>query len=455
MSNLEEKVLKTINKFSLLSKGDRVVVGFSGGADSTALLHILHKLKHQLDIELMAVHVNHGIRITAVEDESFCIDFCRKRGIEIITFREDILKISKEKRLSLEEAGRLVRYKIFNKVLRNKGFNKIATAHHLNDNVETFLLRLFKGTSLRGLSSIRPKLRNIIRPLIECRKEEIISYLKENDIKFVSDETNYDLSYERNYIRNVIIPSINARFPAFESKLDQLIRDIWKLKRFIDGVSSKVFRSCVKREENGLVVDLGKLKKSGKFVEEEVIARCLKIMGVRTNRKIIEAITSENKLTGNKKLLEFKSHEVVREYEMLRISKKEECFLEPKTFIVSGVKVTSYFGVEVEIKEEKISDETLERIKGESKEGIMWLNLGNIAEILIRPRRDGDTIDLGFGEKKLKDILIDEKVTFSSRRRVAVVEINKKVAGVFYGKIRVADDFLLRKGNQKICRIRF
>ncbi|MFN4245582.1 MAG: tRNA lysidine(34) synthetase TilS [Brevinematia bacterium] len=456
MEFLESKFLGTIKKFGLIQGGDRIVVGFSGGVDSTVLLHLLNKFKGLLGIELLAVHVNHLIRETANRDENFCINFCMERGIEILVFRKDVREFSKVNKLSLEESGRIVRYSFFNKVLNERSFNKIATAHHLDDNIETFFFRLFKGTSLKGLSCIRPKVGNVVRPLIESTRSEIIDYSRSQGINFVIDETNYDLSFPRNYIRNIVIPSFEAKFPNFREKVSFLMEDIWSLEKFIRRISFRIFRKYVYFSEGSVYVDFAKLRMYNKFISKEVFKNVLRKVGVKISRKIIDTVFSSFDGKGNKKLIEFGDVEVIQEYNFVRVSKKNiNTSQNLREFYVSGIKVVSEFDVDVWIDDIYVDSSFIRESKLSSTKGYMFISIGNPKQILIRHRRNGDFLEIGSGKKKVKDILIDDKVPSRIRNNIAIVDIDGEVAGIFYGKIRVSSKFLLSEGNRKVLKIKF
>ena len=218
------KVRNTIEKHRMLENISSVAVGVSGGADSMCLLSILSKLKDEYGIILKAVHINHGIRgEEALRDENSVRDYCQENGIELLVFREDIPYLAKEMGLGEEECGRVVRYECFKKAQ----CDAIATAHSLSDSIETMLFNLLRGTGTRGLCGI-PAMRegNIIRPLIDCTREEIEAYCRENGVSYVTDSTNLTDDYSRNFIRHNITSNfshINENYTAcIASALDIL-----------------------------------------------------------------------------------------------------------------------------------------------------------------------------------------------------------------------------------------
>ncbi len=218
---VKEKVLKAINEYNMLEDTNDIIVGFSGGADSVSLLHILNNLKDVFGYSLKAVHINHGIRgAEADSDESFAKEFCLKYGIPFEVFTFDCIKEAEKTKETLEECGRRLRYESFNKVCANN--SKIATAHNANDNAETIIFNIVRGTSVKGLCGIPYTRDNIIRPLLNCSRIEIEGYCNENNLNFVTDSTNASVDYTRNKIRHLVLPVLEEINPAYISSFNSL-----------------------------------------------------------------------------------------------------------------------------------------------------------------------------------------------------------------------------------------
>ncbi|MCX8029813.1 MAG: tRNA lysidine(34) synthetase TilS [Brevinematales bacterium] len=453
---LETKFLQTIKEFKLISKGDKIVVGLSGGVDSVVLLMLLRKYKEKFGIDILAVHVNHLVRESSVRDENFCVELCNKINVPILVFRYDVKSFASTHKLSVEEAGRVIRYKFFERVLEEKHFDKIATAHHVDDNIETLLFRLFKNPSVQGLSSIRPKVGCIIRPLIAITKSEILEYASQNGIEFVIDETNLLEDYDRNYIRNSIIPKIQDRFPYFRKKIYNVIRDFWQVNDLFEKFSLKLAKKYVISKSDGFEISVDLFKRYPSVLSGYVLKNLFSSLGVKVNRKIINTIISQRKTEGNKVLLNIKDVIVLREYGTVNILRKAKGFSEVISLQLNGFSIKSMFDVDVEIFEVEVDEEFISRIKVESNTGVMYINVTSTPkDILIRHRRNGDYIQMSIGKKKIKDILIDEKIPLSKREKVVVVEVGGKVAGFYYGKVRVSKDFNLVIGKNLVCKLSF
>lgn len=207
-----EKVKAAVSKFNMLQHGEAVCCALSGGADSVALLLSLKNLSSELGITVTAVHINHLLRgEESGRDEIFCRELCRKLDIPLTVFRKDAAAFSHSLGVSVETGAREMRYEIFSQLPADK----IATAHNLNDNAETVLFRMARGTGLRGLAGIPPVRGKIIRPLLFCTRDEIEAYLNGIGQDFVTDSTNLSDDYTRNRIRHRIMPEMASVHEAF------------------------------------------------------------------------------------------------------------------------------------------------------------------------------------------------------------------------------------------------
>ena len=211
---MKDIILNTINRFSLIEKGDTVTVALSGGADSVALLHALYNLKNELNITINAAHLNHSIRGEEAErDALFVKTFCANIGVELYYEKYDVPKYAKEKGISIELAAREVRYEFLQRVAAGK----IATAHTASDNLETMIFNLTRGTSLKGLCGIPLRRGNIIRPIIYCTRAMVEEYCCNNSLNYVTDSTNLSDDYSRNKIRHNVIPILKEINPSLEN----------------------------------------------------------------------------------------------------------------------------------------------------------------------------------------------------------------------------------------------
>lgn len=269
---LEEKIEKTITKYKLLEKNDKIVVGVSGGPDSITLLTILIKLKETYNLSIVVAHINHQIRENAIKDEEYVKNFCQKNDIECFIKRADIVKKAQKEKKGLEETGREVRYNFFEEVLKNTNSNKIAIAHNLNDNCETIIMNQLRGTGLAGLKGIEPKREKYIRPLIEISREEIEDYCKKNKLNPRYDESNDDNTYTRNRIRNIVIPYIKKEFnPNIVSSMNRMAQIIRENEEFLNKEVKKAYDEIILTEENEISYDLKKFNEKDIVIQKRLI----------------------------------------------------------------------------------------------------------------------------------------------------------------------------------------
>ena len=255
---LEEKVFNTINRYDMVQEGDKIVVGVSGGPDSISLLNILNNLKERLNIKIYVAHINHMIRKEADEESEYVREFCAKIDIDFFIKKIDVENESKRLKIGTEEAGRNIRYNFFEEVAQKVGANKIATAHNSNDNAETVLMNILRGTSISGLKGIE-KVRDgrYIRPLIECSRDEIENYCKEKELNPKYDKSNSENIYTRNKIRNLLIPYLKKEFnPNIVDGINRLSNIAAEEEQFINKIVENEYKRLVifvnnkEKEEN-------------------------------------------------------------------------------------------------------------------------------------------------------------------------------------------------------------
>lgn len=211
-----KKIESTIKKYDMISCDDSVAVAFSGGADSTALLDILYKKGYKVS----AIHVNHMIRGTEADaDEAFCRRFCKERDIPFFCHRIDVPAEAKKSGEGLEEAARRLRYAAIEETVSKEAIAKVATAHHADDNAETVIFNIVRGSGAKGACGIPPVRDIYIRPLINITRDEVIAYCRENCLDYVTDSTNLSTDYTRNFIRHEIMPKLREINPHVSSAL--------------------------------------------------------------------------------------------------------------------------------------------------------------------------------------------------------------------------------------------
>ena len=294
---MEDNILEIIKKYNLIENGDKIVVGVSGGPDSITLLNILKNIKENkyINFEIIVCHINHMIRQEAIEDEEYVKKYCKDNNIKCYVKKIEVEKMAETQKIGTEEAGRKARYEFFNEILEKTNSNKIATAHTANDNAETVLMNIIRGSGTAGLKGIEIKRDNLIRPLIESTREEIENYCTKNSLNPRIDKTNFENIYTRNKIRNMLIPYIKENFnPNIIDSINRL-SDLSKQENaYLDKVTQKVYNQLLIEEKNGeIILDLKAFNSQELVIKNRLVLYTInKVLGTRSGieKKNIEDI---------------------------------------------------------------------------------------------------------------------------------------------------------------------
>lgn len=415
--SLFERVANRNKKESLVENGDRIVVGFSGGPDSVFLVEMLLKLREKIDFDIVLVHVNHLLRgEEAQRDEDFSINYGKSKGLKVFARKINITSLGKEKGLSLEEAGREARYSFYKEVLEKSNSNKIALAHNKDDQIETFMFRLTRGTGLSGLEGIATKRDRYIRPISEIYKSEIVNYLDENNISYCIDSTNLENEFTRNSIRIDLIPFIEKRYnPKFKDKIFSLIEEIRDINIFIE--------KEIEQFSYDETINIESILKFPKSIRGKILSKYLYKYGLEVNRKKISLIESILEKGGSQEISLDSQYILKKEYNILKIQKINliKNNIEEVTFTIPNkIKYGDYI----------IEAEYVER--GEQNKNCFYTNLKLGDTLIVRGRKDGDKIiPTGMkGEKKLKEIFINEKIGKEKRDSIPLIVHNDNIVWI-------------------------
>ncbi len=451
--NLEEKVFDFIKSHSLFDNKEKVLVGFSGGGDSLALLHILINLP--LNLEVYVFHLNHLLRgEESFRDEERVKEICKKFSLPLFLERRDILK-EKRKNESLEEAARRIRFKVLTNIAKGEKIEKIVLGHQLDDQIETFLFRLLKGTSLKGLSGIHVKSERdgveIIRPLLPFSRKEIDSYLAEKNLSSVEDSSNFNLKIPRNFIRHKILPlmeKINPNFKGSIFLITELLKD--DEKYFSHLISSFIKEHYHKNE---IVIPMEKLLNLPKSILYRLIKEIFHSFGEKpiTFGKIEEVEKIINSARPNifKDFLKIK---VIREYDKLTFKKKGKEKKISYNYLLQCPGKIYIPEIRGEIESRPSSREDINF----SNPYKVFLNAENMKfPLIVRTRKNGDRFHpLGLKkEKKLKDFLIDKKIPIKERNSLPLILSNEKIAWIV--GIEISEVFKIDENTSKIISLTF
>ena len=441
-----EDVLDYIKENNLIKSGEIIGVACSGGRDSISLLHYLNSIKHELDCEVVAINVDHGIRQTSSFDTEFVMQFCKDHKIRAYKFKGEALKVAKEEKLTVEQAARKVRYGIFETVIQKGVCDKIALAHHMYDQAETVLLNILRGSGLNGARGMEPVRDGIyIRPLLATPRENIMAYIDEFGLEYVDDETNKDTTYSRNYLRNIVMPALRRHFHGADRSLVNFAELCAKDDNFIN---SKIDTNTMIETKEYVKVPLSYF-----YQDEAIVNRILKKVFDKFSRQDFErrhidivrsfAIEAEN---GNMITLPFKV-KALKEYDYIvigYIKKKENIGEYP--FQSGKLKIEGYGIIRSTsskvLTEPKIHQHIIDAEKLPSN--AVW-----------RFRQEGDTFaPLGLGgTKKLKEYFIDKKVPQRMRNEIPVLAVGNKILAV--ADIEIADEIKVTVDSKRFYKINY
>ncbi len=444
---LLKKVRKTIEKYSMLKKGDRVLIGLSGGTDSMALLHILCKLKGEYNLQLVVGLLNHGLRREESDrDERFVEDVCKKLNIRCYSkkIKSGCLKI---KGLSIEESARKARYKYFDELVRRLRCNRIALGHNADDQAETVLMRFIRGSGLKGIGGIPPVRKRglIIRPLIEVWRSEIEEFLKKEGIPFVLDSTNKSMDFLRNRYRHELIPFIEKNFNPNIKKSLVRMAEIFRKDEELLNEKIKLSESFYKKEAMGIVINLDVFKGLSRGEKLRIIRKAIEdLLGDLRHFNAVhfqDILKVSETQKPNQRIYLPRQLMAVREYKMLKILFNKDGEIKTKFNVklkINGSTLIPHLNIK--IKSKLVLRKEIRTLKVDNN--IALLDYDKLKKpLFFRNYFHGDRfIPLGSpGTKKLKDFFIDEKLPLGERYRTPILVSKDKI--VWVAGYRIDDRF--------------
>mgnify|MGYP001036211835 CR=1 FL=1 len=496
------KVKKFMEKYHMIEARDVVAVGVSGGADSVCLLHLLWKMQQEIGFRMLVVHVDHSVRAEAVQDAAYVASLCRKLAVPFYLRKVDMNGYALQEKLSPEEAGRLLRYQAFEEVLeeqRQEGESgKIAVAQNSNDRAETMLFHLFRGSGIKGLSSIQPVRESVIRPVLCLERTEIAHYLLENQLSYCKDQTNDEDDHTRNRIRHHILPYAEREVClGAVAHMGQLAEILLETEGYLDRQTRRLYEKYVQEinpeeigrsyrpEMAGVCVESAELLQEDCVLYKRVLLACMErltpyrkdITGqhiadlvqlltkegskeidlpygiraykeydrlylVREARKAAKAEKMTYQAAGNGKLIEEKSREKASGM-VYQMKPPMEIFLPGEgTFAITLLEKESGFFE----KEENIPQNRYTK----------WFDYDKITtSLLLRTRRQGDylTIDAAMHTKSVKQYMINEKIPKMQRDRMHLLVDGSHVLWV--PGYRISQHYKVDESTERILQVRF
>lgn len=453
--NLLQRVSEVISEKNLIGEGDRVLVAVSGGPDSVCLFHILYEIKEQKRFDLFLAHINHGLRgDESLRDEDFVRKLAERHRVRFHVERVDVKKYALEHGLSLQQAARTLRYKSLFFLADEYGYEKIAVGHNMDDQVETFLLRLVKGTGIRGLKSIPIMRGKIIRPLLPFQRREIEDYLREKKIEYVEDSSNRDPAYERNYLRCVVLPLLSRINPRFREKIVALLHDLTFVNEMFDQRAKEFFDLKVKFDNHQVSSSREELKNLDHETRFRVLAHMVSYIDCdvilqRKHANLIESILFSPKPSSSVRLPSGICAETVYgDFFLKRISEQKP--IEGPFPLKEGENLLQAFSIKVTVsrflKSSDFSPHTENPL-------IAHFDADKTKNLEVRTFREGDRfIPLGMRDEiKVKDFFIKRKVPKGERRRIPILTSDGRI--VWIVGHRIDERFKVTEETNSVLRI--
>jgi tRNA(Ile)-lysidine synthase len=453
-SAVVQKALQFIREQELLKNGDSVVVGLSGGPDSTFLLQLLLIIQNIFDIKIYAAHLNHKLRGKEADaDEEFVKEFCKKNKIECLIDKKDIRKIAQEKKQSIEETARIERYKLFNEALQKFKANKIATGHTLNDNAETMIFNFIRGSGVSGLRGIPVKRDNIIRPLLGLTKEEILDFLKKENVPFRVDSTNLEEDYTRNFIRNKIIPLLSEINPSLYETLSITSDLLRLLEKYIQVEEAKFEKLFVtKKADKFLKIKIEDNIDYKNYLMLDLIRKRINSVfniqvGYEKTKEIVNLIKQDKGTTIqiNEKTIALKERNSI-------LILVEPEFEEINFSVTYDSKLQKYYGSYFEF---KISSASVKEAKLSDNPLVEFFDADKVKhKLILRNWKPGDKfVPLGMKySKKVSDILTDAKVPFVFKKQILVLCDGPEI--IWLVGIRLSEKYKVTNETKKVIKAR-
>ena len=466
MSLLNE-FIKNIEHQNLFQKKDLLFLAVSGGADSVVLCELCHDAGYNFEI----AHCNFQLRGEESErDEKFVRELAKKYGIKIFVKRFETNEYAEKNKVSIQVAARELRYAWFDELLKEVSGDSdkqiisssdtllippsgvrglfLLTAHHANDNIETLLMNFFKGTGIKGLQGILPKQGKVIRPLLFAKKEDILSFIKDNNLEFVEDSSNNSDKYTRNYFRNQLIPSVQKVFPKMEDNLISNLERYSEIEILYQQSINLHKKKLLEQKGNEIHIPVLKLLKSQPL--KTIIYEIIKEYGF-TAHQVNEVIGLLHSESG--KYISSATHKIIRNRNWLIIAPVNT--LEANHILINEDDAESDgCRIDFELGKLRIKNEELVNEKIPSSPCIALLDAKNITfPLLLRKWKQGDYFyPLGMsGKKKLSKFFVDQKMSMTEKEKVWLIESNKRIIWVI-GK-RIDDRFKITEKTKNILSL--
>lgn len=468
-----QRIFHTIEAYEMIRPGMRVLAAVSGGADSVCLLAALAAFREQMDFSLYVIHVEHGLRgEESLEDARYVEELCRSFSVPFFLESVDAAAEARKRHLSVEEAGRALRYEAFDRIAGQVGADRIAVAHNENDQAETVLWNLVRGSGLQGLGGIRPVRGRIIRPLLFLGRPEIEQILQAQGIAWRTDRTNLTCEYTRNRIRRQLLPQLEQELnPQAIGHIASAAQRLQEVQEYLNVQCEAIAKTCVQRADDGIYLELAGYGQQHALLQKELLKHCISLLrdgagwkdigsvhlaalerlcclpcgkscvlpgGIRAER--VERMTADGKAGQKQPMVRF--------------------WLEERRAEKTGTDIPLRPGTEQQVGALRIQSALLDAARVQPDEILQekkytkWLSYDTIKSgVCFRRRRAGDylVVNEQGGRKKLKNYLIDEKIPQKQRDQLWLLADGSHILWVVGW--RISEAAKVHKDTEKVLRI--
>ena len=454
-SKLAHKVHQNILLHNLLTKEKKLLIAFSGGRDSVVLFHVLRELAAFWQWELLLGHINHSLRVNEDEKETeFCRNIAKNFKIELLEKKINVQEYADKNKVSIEKAARKLRYDVFNKWINNYSIDSLVTGHHQSDQAETIMYRLFTGSGFSGLSGIPYKRGKIIRPILDVTREEINNYIFENELDFMEDSSNSDSNFQRNRIRNKIIPFLCVNgYEQIESNLAKSGSSIASVKIAVNYFIEKEFDNLISIGNGVYKFKISEIEKLPNFAIDEIL------------RMIFKKLVNINRHSSQKEILQLRYFILKSETgSIYKIDNDYQFIVNRDNILIS--KIVEDYNYEFDINSKLIEIKSIGTISIRKVKSIKMEKYSNVnveyfnvdienKKLYIKDWKNGDRmVPFGMKEsKKVSDILTNAKIDVNKRIKYPVIFANNEI--VWIPGVKRAEKFIINNFNDFAYEIIF
>lgn len=451
--DLKEKALKTIKKYLMLQQGDSVLIGLSGGPDSVCLTLILDELKEYFNLSLHALYVNHGLRPKENrEEEDFCRRFCEGQGIKFYTEAVAAKQHSEAMKINLQEAARELRYDAFERLAHKVNAAVIAVAHNADDQAETVLMRLIRGSGRKGLSGIPPVRGNIIRPLIDITREDIELFLSGKNISFMTDPSNLKSDYSRNRLRLEVFPLLKDENPSVIESINRTAEILRGEDDYLEIQTTKtMMRLITRKTDESIELFLIPLMNIERAILRRILRRVLSEIGAVRGIELVhidDIIHLIKECRSGDSINLPKGIRALKGYSTLLFTRETIEGLKMQDIDIPGEIILGGTGL-------KLVSQLIDKQEETDGRDTAVFDYDSLTlPLQVRMRKDGDYFyPAGFGKrKKLQDFFVDEKVPREQRDTVPIIVSGEDI--IWVAGCRMDERFRAKEGTKRFLLLK-